>query len=440
MGLLDPHECIAARDCIKRGQAEEAAQLLLNSPHRQHRSVRRLLLEVRTLLVEKAHQFWEKGHLKTAREYILLAEKCAALQGGELALRDEILAAYEAEKARADWSRQQLAQAEQLAHHGHLRTALRLAENLRSIQAKHRCEVWEKQLERFEQYVADCRRYLEEQKYSAAYEAYRRARSILPDDPEVKALQEELGRRAPKPFSAYPSESGARPPTSHGVRWPLGQWAVVITADEIPVGCDSRVLLPVYGRVHSRHALFIRTKGGWQLAPLRNNRGETCFVRVNGSLISGPVILTDPSEIEFAPGGRGWRFCQPIAGSGTALLHAHSGNLGLALTSSGTQRCVILMADDLRVSPSAPAHFVLPDLPCRLLRFSRLDNGIGYEAVEGYCRLESPEGVPLPLEGQQITFPCRVVIESRLSEAERLGRMFMHSAPNDFLTINLEIV
>ncbi len=442
MGLFDPRECLAARDCIQRGQLMEAARVLLKCPQREHRSVRGLLLELHGRLVEEARKLWQDGRVETAREHISMAEQCAALQGEEAALRDEIVRACEAEKARKEWSRQQLVEAERLAQQGHLRTAIELAQNLSSLPAHERRRQWEQRLQRFERYVADLRRYLDEGNYPAAYEAYRRAEGILPHDPELRGLRVELAQKAPQAAVAQPRFAPALPTTAHVTRWRLGLWAVVITADEVVVGLgsDPRVLLPVYGNLHKRHAAFVRVKRGWQITPLCDSNGKVARIKVNDSPIKGPTLLSDGSRIDFASSGCGWEFRQPVPESATACLEALPGNTGMALRITGSQRSVILMADDLVVAPNPPAHLVVPDLPCRALRFFRVGNGLGYEVQEGDARVESADGLPLPVECHPLPLPCRLVIESHLSEAELLGRMFVDSTPRRSLVVSLEIV
>jgi hypothetical protein len=91
----EPADCVTARECLEHGNPTEAARILLHSPHRDHREVRRLLLLVSEQLIEQAGTAYHHGDLTTASEALACASRCAALPVEAIALR-ELLAREQA--------------------------------------------------------------------------------------------------------------------------------------------------------------------------------------------------------------------------------------------------------------------------------------------------------------------------------------------------------
>jgi len=108
LGWLDPRCCTAAREYLRHGSPVQAAQVLLESPDGDHRSVRLLQLRVSRELVEMAARDFRAGRISAAHDAIELAGRCGALTGEARSLRDEIAKAQVNLKLRNDFAHQQV--------------------------------------------------------------------------------------------------------------------------------------------------------------------------------------------------------------------------------------------------------------------------------------------------------------------------------------------
>jgi len=87
----------------------------------------------------------------------------------------------------------------------------------------------------------------------------------------------------------------------------------------------------------------------------------------------------------------------------------------------GLLQRVVLLDEELLVRPAAPAHLIVPELPCRQFVLRWRQGVLGWDAAGGRVRVELP-GRIVDEASQRVFLPCRFVIESRLEEAELLGR------------------
>ena len=118
MRWLDPADCLAAEECLKAGNALEAAQLLLGSPHRRHRAARRLLLAIGDRLIEEAGDAYRRGDVLVAWEMIDCAGHCAELGAQAAALRDEIAQKRQELEKQQEWRDKRLERASAWAQQG----------------------------------------------------------------------------------------------------------------------------------------------------------------------------------------------------------------------------------------------------------------------------------------------------------------------------------
>lgn len=431
MALLDPIDCRQAEEHIAAGHLVEAVRLLAQSPHRQHRAVRRLLLELGPRLVAQASHLFAQGSLEAAWQAIEHAAQCATLEGEGLALRQAIAAAYaEAQQAR-QWQAGRLEEARRLAAADHLRTALgKLAPIAHPDAQRLRADI-EDRLAQFERYLAEARNLLDHGQVPLVRLLLEKARRILPHDPELLHLAEQW--RA----AITPAISPPHPATEHAQCWAFGPWAWVVLSSDVLLGRVGHpsVHLPLAGGLRARHARLLRDAGHYRLLPCLDERGAPCQVTVNGQPVRQTTVLHDRDRIALGQPACTVIFRLPVAGCSTAMLEAAPGEPAPVYTDLGDRfGRVVLLDQQMLIRPTPPAHLVLPDLPCRALVVCSRERQLELHAEGGTLAFDDLDPHP---EACRPARPGRWLLRGELDEAEILGRAAAGLEPKAQLTFRL---
>jgi len=437
MAWLDPPECAAARDSLEQGNPAEAARLLLGAKYRQHRVVRKLLLEAGRRLVQEAEEQFQAGHVEAAEASIQLAAQCMALEGNALALQQQIAQAMRQKQQREAWAAGQLDRAEQLARAGRLHSALDVLELLEGHAPADglRADV-EQRLASFRRHMEAGRQCLQAGQAQAAHRHWQKAKQIMPDEPQLAELAGMIARRMAAPGRG-PMPGVAV--SDRAQRLLLGDLALVVSAGEVCLGTPRAegVHVPIIGPLHRRHAVLLRDREGWQLAVCRDRHGQPCRVLVNGRQVESLCRLADGHTVELGGPGCAWRFRLPVPGSVTAVLEPALGSRASVWTASGKPlSCVVLLDQELLLRAGHPAHIVLAELPCKQLTFRWREGSLHWHVEGGSCGLEVP-GCTIDQADSLVYLPGRLVIEPQLDEAELLGRTAAGCAPAERLVLEL---
>jgi len=346
MAWFDPPECVAARDCLKRGNPAEAARLLLASKYRQHRAVRSLLLDASKRLVETAEEQFRAGTLEAAEAAIQLAAQCAALQADALALERRIAEALRRNRQQQAWLARQLEEAQQLADAGRLHSALDVLAPLENYIPAEQLRVSVKQrLARFARHLQLCKEALRADQAQSAHRHWQRAYELLPDDPQLAELASQIARA----MSAAAGKPGHSVPVGdRGQRFLLGDLALVVSSGEVCLGTprSEGVHVPIQGPLHRRHVVLLRDRKGWRLAVCRDRHGQPCPVAVNGKRVDSLCRLADGDLVQLGSADCTWRFRLPVAGSRTAVLEALPTTRSLVCTGLGTLLSLVVLLDE----------------------------------------------------------------------------------------------
>ncbi len=441
--FLEPIECKQARDYLARGAALEAARVLLAAPEPRHRHIQRLLLDVQAVLLKKAEELFRQGQIAEAWTYIQTAGRCASLPAEAQPLAGHVAAAYQSLVHSRQHKEQRLLEARRHAAEGHLHTAAELVQGLSLPEAQALQDDLRRQSQRLARYLTQARDFLARGHDAAARECYRRARQIAPFDPEVVALGAELGARVPPAGQAASGPVGPPAPiTDRNTVWRLDTWGVVLSADEISIGrAGGPAMLPLWGRLHWRHALLVRNRQRWQITPCRDSKGQLCPVRVDGNTLQAPALLTHGQHVQFDSGQPAWRFCQPLPELGTALLEAAlPAPAGTPLLGAAAHKRIVLLADQLLIAPQGPAHLRIDHLPCRQMCLAWQPEGLVYEVEGGRAETELLSGMPADPPPQHVYLPSRIVLEGELEETEWLGRLMLQREPAEAMSLAIRPV
>jgi hypothetical protein len=321
MGLLDPIVCRQARELIQAGKLVEAVRLLTASPDREHRAARRLLLELHDRLVSQAAELLEAGSLQAAWQAIEHAAQCGNLEGQALDLRLQIAARLEEARRKQQWNAQRLEEARRLADAGRIRTALGKLTPIEHPDAHLlRLEI-EERLCRFERYLQQARKLIDDNQPQLARPILQKAARILPHDPALLRLLQQCPE-VQQPLIATPPA-----PTGQPTCWAFGSWAWVVLGCEVVLGRagQSGVHVPLSGGLRRRHALVIRDAGHYRLVPCLDSRSTPCPVRVNDQPVEQPVLLRDRDRLVLGEPGCTLIFRLPVGQSSTAVLQSPPG-------------------------------------------------------------------------------------------------------------------
>lgn len=390
-------------------------------------------------LIKRGEELFQQRRVLEAWTYLEAANRCASLPAEARGLFDNVAAAYQNLVYRQQRKQQQWQEAQRQAAAGHLHTAAELVQGLSLPEAQTFEEDLRRQCQRLARYVTKARDYLGRGQYAAARECYRRARQISPQDPEVVALGSELAAHVPAAEEAAPSGPTAQPRPIHqrNTVWRLDTLGVVFSAEEISIGrVGGAATLPLWGKLHWRHALLVRTDQRWQIVPCRDSKGSLCPVRVNRNELVGPALLSHGQYIDFGSGQAGWRFSQPLPQSGTAMLEAGPATASATpLLGAADQKRVILLADQLRIAPHGPAHLRIENLPCRQFRLLWQPNGLVYEVEGGQGTTELQNGAAIDESPSRVYLPSQIVLEGELDESEWLGRVMLQHEPAETMSL-----
>jgi len=431
MGLLDPIVCRQARELIQAGKLVEAVRLLTASPDREHRAARRLLLELHDRLVSQAAELLKGGSLEAAWQAIEHAAQCGNLEGQALDLRLQIAARLEEARRKQQWNAQRLEEARRLADAGHMRTALGKLTPVEHPEAHLLRLDIEERLCRFERYLQQAGKLIDDNQPQLARPILQKAARILPHDPALLRLLQQCPE-VPQPLIATPPA-----PTGQPTCWAFGSWAWVVLGCEVVLGRagQSGVHVPLSGGLRRRHALVIRDAGHYRLVPCLDSRSTPCPVRVNDQPVEQPVLLRDRDRLVLGEPGCTLIFRLPVGQSSTAVLQSPPGEPPPVHTADGDRfACVVLLDRQMLVRPCPPAHLVLPQLPCRLLRWQWDGSRLELSAEGGMLICDELDAQAL---GCRQAAPGRWVLQGELDEAELLGRAAAGLEPNAQLSFHL---
>jgi hypothetical protein len=442
MGWLDPTECTAARDYLLQKRPVEAAKVLLEGRHREHRAVRRLLGEVGQELVAKAEGEVEAEAWAAAQSTLRLAAQCAALDQRGLRLQARIDKAL-AEQERLDRAREhararvsaKMADARRLIARGEFSAALRVIEHLPTAEIGEMVAEIQLAEDRFAQAVQRCREAVAAGDAGLARHYWETIQQLCPQCPEIKRLAGEIARVACRGDG---SVGRASPVSDRRDRFLLEDQTLVLLSDEITIGAPhaENIHLPLWGRIHRRHAVLCRDRSGWQLVVCRDRHERPCPVRINGKDIHAAARLHDGDRIDWGDPGHAWIFRLPVPGSWTAVWEAPADSeAGILGASRYALKRAVFLADELRIQPQAPAHLVLNDLPCSGVVLRWRPTGLEWAIEGGQGWMEAP-GITWAQDDRAVYLPGQLVIESQWDEAERLGRMLVSPHASERMTLS----
>jgi hypothetical protein len=427
MKWFDPRECLEAEQFLAQGNPLQAARVLLASKYPHHKSVRRCLAEVQKHLLSHAAQHWERGQEEAAWEWMEMAARCGDLPPEAVDLRRQLQQAKQARERQQAWRQAKLQEARELARTGHLHTAIDILTPLGDQPEVQQalCELRQQQ-SRFERAVAACRECLERGEAALARRHWEKARSIVPDHPDVAVLSREIAQLMARQ-DGFPRESRPAPVRQRHGRFVLAQTALVILNSEVVVGTDrgENVHLPVFGPLHRRHAMLFRDSKGWYITPFTDKSKLPCKIWVDDQLIHHGLLLTGVHRLAFGDSRFRWVFSMPVAGSLTAVLEPTLENPGPVLRDcpAGVRK-VILLADQLVLRPGGLAHCLLPELPCEEIRLVWTAEGLCWQVEDAEASAEIPGGT-ISADDRLVYVPSYLLVQRALSEAEVLGRMLV---------------
>ncbi|MGB9690188.1 hypothetical protein, partial [Thermogutta sp.] len=417
----------------------------LRSKNREHRAVRRLLVEVGQKLMARAFREAEAGQWELVIKTLDIAGQCTALEGEALALQKHAVQAL-AEKKRE----QERELEEQAKIHEQVSEARRLAQAGEFTLALELLARWETQgrrelaaaieeirlgQRRFEMAVQACEEALERGDEGLARHHWETLREIARQAPQVKQLAGKLASLAAR--GSHPAVDRARPVQSRSEKMLMEGVGMILLGEEIVVGSSrEEVHLPILGRIHRRHAVLLRDRQGWQLVVCRDKYGEPCPVEVDGHNVTDVYRLEDGNVVQLGEDRCRWRFRLPISGSLTALWEALPDSTGSVLVPSTgeTVRRAVFFVDELSIRPHAPAHIIRGNLPCQGLILRWEKEGLHWDVQGGSAWAEIP-GVTWIASDRCVYLPSRLVIEAQWDEAERLGHMFAERQQLDRVTL-----
>jgi hypothetical protein len=223
-----------------------------------------------------------------------------------------------------------------------------------------------------------------------------------------------------------------------------GDW-LVVSVPAVILGCGhgQDVQVPLLGPLHSSHARIWRDRQCYQLNPCLNRRQEPCPVYVNGrpirqeivTLRSGDVIdLGEPRSNHAVR----FQFLQPVAGSATAILLADKESLKRVRTSGRAASHVVLLDEAVVFGgkPGPEVHVADGLFPC-LFRLRWTEAGLQWDSPDGLVSLSADDGAS-EAEWQIVYVPSQLELSARedeVSEAERLGQMFLGTGRKPGVTI-----
>ncbi|MGQ9574614.1 MAG: hypothetical protein ACUVUC_04800 [Thermoguttaceae bacterium] len=97
---------------------------------------------------------------------------------------------------------------------------------------------------------------------------------------------------------------------------------------------------------------------------------------------------------------------------------------------------MVLLEEELLLRACRPAHLVVPELPCKQLRFHWERGQLRWQ-VEGGTICVELSGHTMDQSDSQVYLPCRLAIEPQLDEAELLGRKVAGCTPCERLVLEL---
>ena len=440
MHWLDPIDCRRARDLIAQQQHAPAASLLLSSPDRAHRAAQQLLADLLPKLVDEARSLRDQSVLPAAKERIDLAAQCGALSAEQQQLHDVISTEFSRQQQQLDHEQQRLQQAKQWAAEGRVVSALGLVHPLESTAAELARRDWQEQRQRFERYLTEAETFIEQLAFAAARDRLNRALAIQAVHPrlvEVEArYQAAVGIQGQAPQN---SESAVPDPK----RWRLND-TLLATGHELVFGNPrgEGVTVPLLANIHSRHAVVVRHRLGHQLLAMPG-----CETRRNGELLTGACELMPDDLLQFgAAAACQWRYRRPIQNSLTAVFEptGSTNTSSIRLPDGASSRCVVWWDDVLVIAARATtaAHVVVSDLPVPELRLHREHAGFRVGATSADLSIERGS-IEVPLTQEVLTYPCRLVVRVKISEADILRQQFAsrgRESVSDHCVLDLRVV
>jgi len=149
-----------------------------------------------------------------------------------------------------------------------------------------------------------------------------------------------------------------------------------------------------YRNLRSLHATVQRTSAGYQLVA-----HPKCQVEVSGTNLQASHNLRHNDRVILGPRGVHFTFLQPIETSHTALLEFDLADAAALAYPAipGISECALMDAD-IFIRPREPAHFVVPNLPCRQLHLSWYSSQLVANLDNGYwLHYGATQNLPRPL-------------------------------------------
>lgn len=385
MPLFAPKECRIATDWLEQGNLFAAAEAISACAQPGHRAVRILRGEIQGMLIYTAITLGETQEFSTSLRALDLAERCGPLPPDAMVVAQHLRAAAAGQPTPQEMPKvdSPLDLARREAAAGRLRTALDRLASVRITPSAEslRAELQER-IGRFQRYVQSCREAMTRSEWVAARQWLRQARALMPEAPEFRQLDDDLRRATPQPSHEATAQNASNGTTQIVRRSDRGVQivghAVILFPLEIVLGGprDADVDLPLLGRIRRRHAVLARVNGVWTVRPL-----EDALVRAEGRAISSPFPLRSGDCFELGEAAVTFRFEQPVEGESTASLEP-LGETAVAFPNGAPSR-ILLMDQRLIVAPTAPAHLLLPGLPCSQLMLFWKDDELTAELRHG---------------------------------------------------------
>ncbi len=451
MRFLNPIDCEVAQDCLRKGNALEAARILLASKDRTHRCVRSLLLEIGPRLAEQSRQALADSEAAVAQQLIECASQCVPLAPDHEALRDQIRRQVEEATKDRQWREARIRQATVWAEEGRLFSAIVLMGPLEDDpEAVRRILDWQERLDRLQRYVGEFQEYLDRNEPSAAEAVLRKARQLGQAHPQVICMERALAQFRADTDGLVPTAASsgmAARPLSAGISAPLDDRGksfglsglslghiLVVSQPAVLVGTKGAdwVQLAMVAPLHRQHALILREPDPAQHRPrYRVVPCAGCDVSVRGVPAGDSAVLADGDTVQFGNEHCRWTFRQPVPDSGTAILERAIRSSGCVCSRDGTEfSMVVLLADRLVIAPPESAracevHLEEPELPARSVHFEWksecLTVNAEWEEAGGNLFVKSGDGT-LDAESEPLLMPCDLGIYADMCGMDLVDR------------------
>ena len=271
MSLFDPVEAKRISDWLDEGEAVKAAEALLKSKNREHKSLRPLVVKCVRQLMEFAEKAHQRGNLEVAARHSRPASQLIPLSGVDAELEAEIEAELRAFAESRESNNQWLASAEKLHEQKRLQTAIESLSPIKHLPvAKRLIDQIEVDRKAFERYCENSEEAIAEGRVNDARDQLEKARARNASSPKVAKLDRQVRKLLNKSERQETEENLVDTNRDAGFVMDFGNpkqnlavyfGNVLVLGSPKAVGTQADVKVSVPGFVlHQQHAILSRHK------------------------------------------------------------------------------------------------------------------------------------------------------------------------------------